>query len=45
MSPEEKDQYDRSKKPLLGYCAFVGLVGVLLGLDIGQTAGFIAMPV
>lgn len=37
-------EYKRSNKRVIGYCLLVGLLAVTQGLDIGETAGFLAMP-
>lgn len=36
--------YKRSNLKVIGYCMVVGMLAVTQGLDIGETAGFLAMP-
>ncbi|KAK4934294.1 hypothetical protein LTR10_024394 [Elasticomyces elasticus] len=41
---DEGNLYKRSNLKVIGYCMIVGLLAVTQGLDIGETAGFLAMP-
>ncbi|KAL7904468.1 general substrate transporter [Trichoderma velutinum] len=45
MAPPGEDGYRRSNLKVIGFALIVSLAAILYGLDLGETSGFLAMPV